>query len=104
MKFIAGDWGTSRLRLRWHGPEGLREVASEEGAARLAARGGDRALVFREALQTALLRLGAPVGLPVMVSGMASSSIGWRELPYAPLPFSLEGSSVVGQWVEPGVY
>jgi 2-dehydro-3-deoxygalactonokinase len=61
-------------------------------------------LAFREALQAALLRLGAPVGLPVMVSGMASSSIGWRELPYARLPFSLEGSSVVGQWVEPGVY
>lgn len=39
-----------------------------------------------------------------MVSGMASSSIGWRELPYALLPFSLEGSSVVGQWVEPEVY
>jgi 2-dehydro-3-deoxygalactonokinase len=104
MNFIACDWGTSRLRLRWHGPEGLREVASEDGAARLAARGGDRALAFREALQAALLRLGAPVGLPVMVSGMASSSIGWRELPYALLPFSLEGSSVVGQWVEPGVY
>ena len=104
MNFIACDWGTSRLRLRWHGPEGLREVASEDGAARLAARGGDRALAFREALQAALLRLGAPVGLPVMVSGMASSSIGWRELPYARLPFSLEGSSVVGQWVEPGVY
>ena len=44
------------------------------------------------------------MGLPVMVSGMASSSIGWRELPYALLPFSLEGSSVVGEWVEPGVY
>jgi 2-dehydro-3-deoxygalactonokinase len=61
-------------------------------------------LAFCEVLQAALLRLGAPVGLPVMVSGMASSSIGWRELPYALLPFSLEGSSVVGQWVESGVY
>ena len=104
MKFIACDWGTSRLRLRWHGPDGLREFASDDGASRLAGRGSDRASAFRAALQGALRHLGTPVGLPVMVSGMASSSIGWRELPYALLPFSLEGSSVLGQWVEPEVY
>ena len=104
MSFIACDWGTSRLRLRWHGPEGLREFASDDGASRLAGSGGDRAMAFRAALQGGLRHLQAPVGLPVMVSGMASSSIGWRELPYALLPFSLEGSSVVGQWVEPEVY
>jgi 2-dehydro-3-deoxygalactonokinase len=104
MNFIACDWGTSRLRLRWRGPEGLRETASEEGVASLAARGGDRASIFRQALQGALQRLEAPCGLPVMVSGMASSSLGWRELPYASMPFALDGSGVVGDWVEPGVY
>jgi len=104
MKFIACDWGTSRLRLRWHGPEGLREIASDDGASRLAVRGEDRVRVFREALREAMLQLDAPVGMPVLVSGMASSSIGWRELPYATLPFSLTGSDVVGEWVESDVY
>lgn len=98
MNFIACDWGTSRLRVRWRGPDGLREVASDDGASRLAARGGDRARVFEEALREALQRLGAPAGLPVLVSGMASSSIGWIELPYARLPFRLDGSGVVGRW------
>ena len=30
-----------------------------------------------------------------MVSGMASSSVGWRELPYARVPLNLDGSGVV---------
>jgi 2-dehydro-3-deoxygalactonokinase len=34
-----------------------------------------------------------PAGPPVIVSGMASSSVGWRELAYAPVPFALDGSS-----------
>jgi 2-dehydro-3-deoxygalactonokinase len=102
MNFVACDWGTSRLRVRWRGPDGLREVASDDGASRLAAQGGDRARAFEGALREALQRLGAPAGLPVLVSGMASSSIGWQELPYARLPFSLEGSGVVGRWLDRG--
>jgi 2-dehydro-3-deoxygalactonokinase len=34
-------------------------------------------------------------GIPVFISGMASSSIGMHELPYAELPFKMEGLSVV---------
>lgn len=33
--------------------------------------------------------------LPICISGMASSSIGWHELPYAPLPFPLDGSAML---------
>src|SRR5690606_35018513 len=32
--------------------------------------------------------------IPVVISGMATSSIGIRELPYAPLPFVCDGSSL----------
>ena len=102
MSFIACDWGTSRLRVRWRGPDGLKEWASDDGASRLAALGCDRAQAFDGALRVALKRLGAPAGLPVLVSGMASSSIGWQELPYARLPFSLGGSGVVGRWLDLG--
>ena len=34
-------------------------------------------------------------GIPVFISGMASSSLGMHELPYAELPFKMEGLSVV---------
>jgi 2-dehydro-3-deoxygalactonokinase len=39
-------------------------------------------------------------GLPVVVSGMASSTIGIRPLPYAPVPFRLDGRDVVWARIE----
>ncbi len=38
-----------------------------------------------------------PTDCPIIISGMASSSICWRELPYAPLPFAPDGSDMVWQ-------
>src|SRR5690606_457770 len=32
--------------------------------------------------------------VPIVISGMASSSIGWSELPYSSLPFALDGSDL----------
>lgn len=39
-------------------------------------------------------------GFPLVVSGMASSSIGLAEVPYATLPFALDGSGVCSRWLE----
>src|SRR5206468_10724151 len=42
--------------------------------------------------------------LPLVISGMASSSVGWRDLPYAKTPFPLDGSGVWSQelnWSKP---
>jgi 2-dehydro-3-deoxygalactonokinase len=36
-------------------------------------------------------------GIPVVMSGMIGSSVGIRELPYAPLPFAMDGSGAVVQ-------
>jgi len=36
-------------------------------------------------------------GLPLVISGMASSSIGMRELPYRDLPFAIDGSDLSAQ-------
>jgi 2-dehydro-3-deoxygalactonokinase len=33
-----------------------------------------------------------PATVPLIISGMASSSVGWRELPYATTPFPLDGT------------
>ena len=91
--FVSCDWGTSHLRLRLAGQG--KEFRTDEGAATLAASGGDRAEKFRTALARGLEKLQAPADLPILISGMASSSIGWKELPYARLPFALDGSGAV---------
>lgn len=41
----------------------------------------------------------SPETVPVVISGMACSSLGIRELPYAPLPFSIDGSQVISQHI-----
>lgn len=95
MDFISCDWGTTHYRLRRSGEPSPREIQSDQGAARLAARGGDRAAAYRETLERGLESLGAPDDLPVVISGMASSTLGWKELAYAHLPFALDGSTAV---------
>jgi 2-dehydro-3-deoxygalactonokinase len=104
--FISCDWGTTNFRVRHvDGGEVRAEVHDEaSGTAALAARGGDRAALFRAALQDGIARLGAPAELPVVVSGMASSTLGWKALPYAKVPFALDGRDVVWEEVERGVY
>ncbi len=39
--------------------------------------------------------------LPIVISGMASSSIGWQELPYAALPLPLDGRRLVWRALDP---
>jgi len=38
---------------------------------------------------------------PIVISGMASSSIGWQELPYAQTPWRLDGSNAVARELTP---
>lgn len=109
--FLSCDWGTSSFRLRWvSGPDGrvLREFSNTTGCRALfeqaAAAGRPRAELFQEFLADQIARwLPAHAGrtppevatpsptLPLLISGMASSTIGWKELPYAPLPLPLDG-------------
>lgn len=100
MHFVSCDWGTTNFRLRLIGGPVAAEVRTDEGAAKLAAQGGDRAAAFRETLARGLERLGAAADLPVVISGMASSTIGWCELPYAHLPFALDGRDAVSRCLE----
>lgn len=95
MNFISCDWGTTNFRLRWIGGPAGAEVRTGEGSATLAALGGDRAAAFRATLDRGLAQLGAPTDLPIAISGMASSTIGWHELPYARVPFSLDGRDAI---------
>src|SRR5262245_5114638 len=104
MRFVSCDWGTSTFRLRLVDGSVAGEVRTDDGVAKLAALPGDRAEAFRATLARGLEQLQAPASLPVVVSGMASSSIGWKELPYAKLPFSLDGRDAVWEKLDNRVY
>jgi 2-dehydro-3-deoxygalactonokinase len=51
---------------------------------------------------TAMNSLGA--AKPVVILGMAGSSIGWKELTYARIPFCLDGSDAVVDEIEPDTF
>jgi 2-dehydro-3-deoxygalactonokinase len=96
--FIAGDWGTSNLRLFLCGAEGRAlESVSGPGAAQCRGR---FAAVFDELTADWRTRHGA---LPAVLCGMAGSAFGWVEAPYLLCPEDVDG--VAGSAIEarPGV-
>ena len=92
--FTSCDWGTTNLRVRIvHDDAVIKELGTEQGASTMKSPEE-----FRIALGTAMDSLGA--AKPIVISGMAGSSIGWKELPYARLPFRLDGSDAVVNEIE----
>jgi len=79
--FIAGDWGTSRLRLYLcDAANNVLETRHARGAA--AARGEHERMLDDE-----IAAWEAAAGpLPVVLCGMIGSSIGWVQVPYLPAP------------------
>ncbi len=102
------DWGTSSFRLRLINLDDhqiLGEVVSREGIAHTynswkqesENKGVTRRNFFCQQLKRQIDILSGQVAfcldhLSIVVSGMASSSIGMEEIPYAALPFALDGS------------
>jgi 2-dehydro-3-deoxygalactonokinase len=105
--FVSCDWGTTSFRLRLARTDDagvLEEITSADGVKETFNHlppncpRAERERAFRTVLQQRLAELRQrarlnPDPLPIVISGMASSSVGWRELPYAPVPFSLDGST-----------
>ena len=103
-EFLSCDWGTSHFRLkRVLGGKVVAQFQDENGCKRLHQAAGAaaerRAALFEKQLLAALDQLVAPdhsptAPLPLIISGMASSTIGWLELPYAEAPIPLNGSKL----------
>lgn len=82
--FIAGDWGTSNLRLALCDAAGeTLDVRKGPGAA---ASRGKHAEIF-DTISAEWRR--AHGDLPAVLSGMVGSTIGWLEVPYLPCPAEL---------------
>lgn len=108
-QFISCDWGTSSFRLRLIETEELRaaaEITGETGIRTIQdSLDADAGQDEREAAFSGflgdrldeLLRGSPATDAPrrVLLSGMATSTIGWRELPYTAVPLELDGSGVV---------
>ncbi len=86
--FIAGDWGTSNLRLRLCAADGA-ALDSREGPGAADSR-GRFAQVF-DGLTADWRKQGT---LPALLCGMAGSTFGWIEAPYLPCPEEID--SVAG--------
>ena len=103
-EFISIDWGTSRLRIhhiRSHEPGFSRNYQSDEGVKHLhglaQASQSQQQSYFLSFLED-VLQTNFPEmepGIPIVISGMASSTIGILNLPYATTPYSCLGKDVV---------
>jgi 2-dehydro-3-deoxygalactonokinase len=100
--FISCDWGTSSFRLRLINAETksiLAETRSVQGIAETYALwkkqpSADRTAFYLDVIMQQIQLLEKQTGyslskLKVIISGMASSSIGIIELPYRTLPFNI---------------
>src|SRR4051812_3886439 len=107
--FISCDWGTSAFRLRLIDAETKKASATiktEQGIATVYNDwSNNHATTDRLQFYSNILADGVQAleqeckcsleNMTIVVSGMASSSIGMMELPYKNLPFHLDGSDVL---------
>ena len=119
-EFLSCDWGTTSFRLRrvsgtelkvigevreQTGIRSLYEEAMRSGAQTEAVRADLFARFLHRKLEALLASGKTPERrLPLVISGMASSSVGWQELPYARTPFPLDGRGLQSQelnWSKP---
>lgn len=113
-RFLSCDWGTSAFRLRLVEVATRRVMAERRGEQGIAttfavwkSAGGkpaDRWNHFARVIAHHLARIAdetgaALAGLPLVISGMASSSMGMRELPYRALPLAVDGSALSAERV-----
>ena len=111
--FLSVDWGTTNLRIRWvqlpdftvltsrFSDLGVKNVFERFQTSGL----DDRVSFFLQCLLSEIqaMEVTLPDACQVVISGMASSSIGMRELPYASLPFFTNGHALsVEKWQPKG--
>lgn len=85
IRFIAGDWGTSNLRLYLceYNSNGASKILDTRYGPGIGQINGDFEDKFFNLSQDWLDQWGA---LPVLLSGMIGSTIGWKDAPYLNCP------------------
>lgn len=107
--FISIDWGTSNLRIRFIETDTLKiveEIESPNGIKEVYAlwlkEGRYRESFYTNFIKAEIQKLATALSssIPIVISGMASSSIGLKELPYAEIPFKTDGSSLFVEQID----
>lgn len=108
-KFLSCDWGTTTFRLRLIETGNLTTIAEENNSLGIAAAfklfkqswklEKDRLFFYLSIIQKniGMLEQKSSIslqGFPLVISGMASSTIGMTELAYKELPFFIDGSDL----------
>lgn len=109
--FLSVDWGTTNCRVRLVETSSVKiieEILDPTGIKDLYIKcqkeGLDRAYVLLHFLKKQIGRFRTAISdnIEIVISGMASSSIGIHELPYAGLPFWINGNGLhVGKFTHP---
>ena len=116
-RFLSCDWGTSSFRLRLVEIASLKvlaEVKSEQGIStthrlwqksRKENAAADRFTFYSNVILKYIYKIEKDLsvdleGVPLIISGMASSSIGMSNLPYSQLPFHTTGKGIESQYFE----
>lgn len=107
-KFISCDWGTTSFRLRLIDAATqniLAETCTQQGIAAIYAfwksqQHIDRVTFYCNYISHNIIALEAETklsltGLPVIISGMASSTIGMKELAYKKIPFEIKPANLL---------
>lgn len=116
-KFISCDWGTSNLRLRLVERDRrsvLKEIETNEGIAfvhqawKSEPARTDRYFYYFSVLKKHIEQWNDEDGaslenMVVVISGMASSTIGIVELAYAPMPMKADGSGLLVKKIDPSI-
>lgn len=108
--FLSCDWGTSSFRLRLINAQTLKvlgQTKTDEGISQIyryfklqKVSESDRFAFYLSTIQQNIKQLERDTkreldGIPIVLSGMASSTIGMFPLQYKPLPFSTDGSNLL---------
>lgn len=110
--FISVDWGTSNFRMRLIDGVSLDiidEIESSMGVKVLydewLQNGGERKTYFLRYLKSQFVFFKTQIdpALKIVISGMATSSIGLLELPYTELPFNINGKNLYSEVINSNV-
>jgi 2-dehydro-3-deoxygalactonokinase len=111
-QILSCDWGTSSFRLRLVNIDDrriLNEVKQEKGISTIYNEWintnkpeTERLNFYGTFLQSILDKYFTDKvkGIPIIVSGMVSSTIGMKELAYAEIPFDLSGKKLITELIE----
>jgi len=111
--FLSCDWGTSAFRLRLIRVNDLQVIAEIKNnfgilytfqSWQQSGNSSNRVAFYTTMIQAQLQLWSSELnislkGVPIILSGMASSTMGLIELPYKEMPFRLDGSDLEVRWV-----